>query len=373
VLAPAPKVPLATKQGCGFVMANIGLVGTANELGITFSNLWVQPATAANGWDALKGVEEYLADPLGCPLDLLPVGVCFPSTKHKASASSSTCRQTSSSSKSEAGANDQDGDGDDDPGFHTCQVLVPAEWSWFSQHAPTPPPLPSPAPPLREAASEQMSAIAGALRLQHWARHATASSLASSSEKGVKKKEKKENGAAAAAGARGGGGGVHGGASGSSNRRDPEGYAKLKQLWAERLVAVLQRHYPQLAKKGAIQFVDVSTPLSIEHYTRPGLGAAIGLDVTPERFVDPHGVAETNHRHPRVEGLWRAGQDYLMTGQVLAAASGIVCALRMLGPLDMLRFFFLRAPRLLFPQLISSFWGKMKSKGAAPMARKKSA
>jgi phytoene dehydrogenase-like protein len=39
---PLPLKPLATPQGCGFVMANIGLVGTAAELGITFSNLWVQ-------------------------------------------------------------------------------------------------------------------------------------------------------------------------------------------------------------------------------------------------------------------------------------------------------------------------------------------
>jgi hypothetical protein len=101
----------------------------------------------------------------------------------------------------------------------------------------------------------------------------------------------------------------------------------------------------------------LSTPLTIETFTRPGQGAAIGLDVTPERFVDAFELEETNHKHPRVEGLWRAGQDYLMTGQVLAAASGLICALRMLGPLAMLRFGLLRAPRLMGPALWEAFFG----------------
>ena len=64
----------------------------------------------------------------------------------------------------------------------------------------------------------------------------------------------------------------------------------------------------------------------------------MGLDVTPNRFVSPLELAELDMKHPRVPGLWRAGQDYLMCGQVLSAASGIVCALRMLGPVAALRF-----------------------------------
>ena len=82
----------------------------------------------------------------------------------------------------------------------------------------------------------------------------------------------------------------------------------------------------------------LSTPLSIEHYLASHRGAGVGLDVTPGRFVDPHELAELACEHPRVPGLWRAGQDYLMCGQVMAAASGIFTALRMRGPLDTLRF-----------------------------------
>ena len=64
----------------------------------------------------------------------------------------------------------------------------------------------------------------------------------------------------------------------------------------------------------------------------------MGLDVTPERFVEPAEMAELDARHPRVLGLWRAGQDYLMCGQVMAAASGIITALRMRGFADTARF-----------------------------------
>jgi hypothetical protein len=119
-------------------MANIGLKGTAQELGITVANLWLQPACKANGYsaieprrdrgphsisarrtdeagsltdgltrvryDALAGCEAYMADPLGVPKEMIPVGICFPSTK--------------------------DGDNWEGSDTHTCQILVPAEWSW---------------------------------------------------------------------------------------------------------------------------------------------------------------------------------------------------------------------------------------------------
>ena len=41
-----------------------------------------------------------------------------------------------------------------------------------------------------------------------------------------------------------------------------------------------------MAQEGRVVAVDISTPLTIENYLRSGKGAAIGLDVTPARFVD---------------------------------------------------------------------------------------
>lgn len=56
-------------------------------------------------------------------------------------------------------------------------------------------------------------------------------------------------------------------------------------------------------------------------YLRSGSGGAIGLDVTPPRFVNSAEIRELDMKHPRVEGLYRAGQDYLMHVFQSAAAS----------------------------------------------------
>ena len=69
-------------------------------------------------------------------------------------------------------------------------------------------------------------------------------------------------------------------------------------------------------------------------------------DTSPPSAARPRACSQESHAHPRVPGLWRAGQDYLMCGQVMAAASGIFTALRMRGALDILRFA-VRALRLI--------------------------
>jgi phytoene dehydrogenase-like protein len=100
-------------------------------------------------------------------------------------------------------------------------------------------------------------------------------------------------------------------------RKGQDEYNALKAQWSERLLTLLHRHFPNT--KGRVEFCDLSTPLTLEHYLRAVGGAGVGLDVTPQRFVDAKELAELDARHPRVPGLWRAGQDYLMCGQVMAA------------------------------------------------------
>ena len=128
------------------------------------------------------------------------------------------------------------------------------------------------------------------------------------------------------------------------SRREHAKYDEMKAQWSERLLALLHRHFPGTV--GRVEFVDLSTPLTVEHYLRAVGGAGVGLDVTPQRFINADEIAELDALHPRVPGLWRAGQDYLMCGQVMAAASGIITALRMRGWFDTLRFG-VRAARLL--------------------------
>ncbi|KAJ8604692.1 hypothetical protein CTAYLR_006550 [Chrysophaeum taylorii] len=241
-----PTTGLATPQSSGFVMANIALRGTAAELGISAANVWIQPANRANGFDALKGCDAYLADPLGVDLSLVPAGITFPSLKELGPAVT-------------------------DDAHHTCQILALAEYDWFAKYVPI------------------QSTTSGA-------RH---------SPPRVARVAQAE-------------------------------YDALKAKWAERLVALLHKAYP--GTEGRVVFADISTPHTLETYLRTVRGAAVGLDVTPERFVSESELAELDMKHPRVANLWRCGQDYLMCGQVLAAASGVLCALRMRGPFDALRF-----------------------------------
>lgn len=127
-------------------------------------------------------------------------------------------------------------------------------------------------------------------------------------------------------------------------RRKQAEYDEVKARWSARLLALLYQHYPNT--RGRVEFCDISTPATLAYYLRAVGGAGVGLDVTPGRFVDPAELSELDPKHPRVRGLWRAGQDHLMCGQVMAAASGIITALRMRGPMDTARFG-VRALRLL--------------------------
>lgn len=256
----APNSPdCATKQSLGFVMANIGLRGSPEKLGISVANVWTQPAAASNGYDATKGIDDFMLDPLGVPIEMVPAGITFPSLKDGEDHSNNGCEEP----------------------YHTCQILIAADYAWFEHHM------------LKETPQEAKGA-------RHAPPHVT--------------------------------------------RADQEAYDALKEQWRQRLLAVLHLRFP--GTKDHVAFCDISTPLTIENYMRPGRGAAIGLDVTPERFVDGDEIAELDMKHPRVRNLWRAGQDYLMCGQVLAACAGIICALRMLGPLATTRFVF-RSIRLL--------------------------
>jgi all-trans-retinol 13,14-reductase len=62
-------------------------------------------------------------------------------------------------------------------------------------------------------------------------------------------------------------------------------YDAVKEQWRVRLLTELHRHYPKT--EGRVEFCDISTPLSVEHYLPSSSGSAVGLDVTPERFTDP--------------------------------------------------------------------------------------
>jgi len=114
-------------------------------------------------------------------------------------------------------------------------------------------------------------------------------------------------------------------------------YLKLKQKWQDRMVGALVARFPAIKDK--IDFVDLSTPLSIMYFLNKPAGGAIGLDVTPQRFADEVTADLLDMKTP-VEGVWLTGEDALLCGQPLAQLSGVLTAWRISGLTGSLRFLF---------------------------------
>jgi all-trans-retinol 13,14-reductase len=220
---------LPVGSSCGWVMANIGLRGSAEELGLTCTNLWYHP-TREDG-DMFGAVDDFMTDPMNPENDPM-VMVTFPSIKAREGEQAYA-------------------------GKTTCQMLCMAEHAWFEKHADLP-----------------------------------------------------------------------------TRKRGAE-YKALKREWGERLVKVLLRFYPQL--EGRIELVDVSTPLSIEHYLGADEGGAVGLDQSPQRFTDWNVVEWLDSRTP-IGGLWLTGQDTVTCGQPIVQAAGLISAFRVLGLQQSLRY-----------------------------------
>jgi len=235
---------LATPQSDSFVMCNIAVEGSAAELGLDCSNLWLQPCNDKNGNSLAKGVDAYFADPLGVDVEQVPLMITFPSTKDRTWEAQH-------------------------PKETMVQTLALARWDWFSQHQKDDREPSRNAPP-----------------------HVP--------------------------------------------REKPEEYAKVKAEWTRRCVEMVQKHFPKITD-ASIQFSDLSTPLTVENYLPTGCGSAVGLDVTPGRFVDLDAIKRVDMK-TAVRGLWLTGQDTLMCGQVLAQMAGVLTALRVVGPFRLTAF-----------------------------------
>ena len=111
------------------------------------------------------------------------------------------------------------------------------------------------------------------------------------------------------------------------DRQAPE-YAEVKKQWADKAVALLLRYFP--LAEGHVDLVDVSTPLSIEEWLGAHRGAAVGIDVTPERFCDPE-VRELLDVVTPVKGLYMTGQDVGFLGVTLCQLTGVLTAFRVAG------------------------------------------
>ncbi len=108
-------------------------------------------------------------------------------------------------------------------------------------------------------------------------------------------------------------------------KRDKD-YDALKDTIAKGLIDMVERRHPGFAD--LVEYVEVSTPLTVEHFTDHPKGAIYGLIATPERFKRFHFSART-----RVPNLYLTGADAFMIGVTPALLSGLLTAGALNGPL----------------------------------------
>ena len=101
-------------------------------------------------------------------------------------------------------------------------------------------------------------------------------------------------------------------------------YEALKADLSERMLAALYKQLPHL--QGKIDYSEVSTPLSTNHFCRYKQGEAYGLAHTKARFEQEWLTPNT-----RVKGLYLTGQDLISCGVVGALMAGMVTAMSVVG------------------------------------------
>ena len=102
-------------------------------------------------------------------------------------------------------------------------------------------------------------------------------------------------------------------------RRRGDDYDALKKRLADGLLEQFLRRMPGL--RDHLDFVELSTPLSTDHFVRPARGSIYGLEPTPERFANPY----LRPRTP-ISGLFMAGSDVATVGVIGAMMGGVLAA-----------------------------------------------
>ena len=85
--------------------------------------------------------------------------------------------------------------------------------------------------------------------------------------------------------------------------------------------------------------MDISTPLSIEHYLAAPRGAAVGLEPSPLRYGGDWSIMGHLDTVTPISGLYLSGQDTLICGVVMAQVAGLASALRLAGFVGSVKFF----------------------------------
>ena len=108
----------------------------------------------------------------------------------------------------------------------------------------------------------------------------------------------------------------------SSERGDS--YEDFKESVSQKILDVVYRHVPQV--RDAMEFYELSTPLTVRDMALYPAGEMYGLDHTSERF-------RQKWLHPKTEinNLYLTGQDITTVGLTSALFSGLLTASSIIG------------------------------------------
>lgn len=115
-------------------------------------------------------------------------------------------------------------------------------------------------------------------------------------------------------------------------KRRGDAYGAAKAELAERTLAFVESRFPGF--KDLIEYVEVATPLSVNHFTLHADGEVYGLPGVPEKFR----LKNLGPRTP-VKGLYLAGADVFAHGIVGAMMSGFCAFTASLYPWQIIKAF----------------------------------
>ena len=104
-------------------------------------------------------------------------------------------------------------------------------------------------------------------------------------------------------------------------------YDYLKKTVADHMIDQACKLYPQIREK--IDYIEIGTPVTNNHYLNQNYGEIYGLDHGYGRF-DPWTIARLRQKTD-VQGLYMTGQDSLLCGFTGALFGGLLCGGAILG------------------------------------------
>jgi all-trans-retinol 13,14-reductase len=107
-------------------------------------------------------------------------------------------------------------------------------------------------------------------------------------------------------------------------------YDLAKQQITAALLDLVERHHPGFSD--LVEYAELGTPLTFEHFTAAPAGAIYGYPATPEKYRKSWLSVETP-----VRNLYLTGTDVCVLGIMGALMGGVATASRLLGPLGFLQ------------------------------------